>query len=102
MSIVSRGTTPTHTFKTSIDLTGVTALYITYTQAGRTILEKELSDCTITSQDITVTLTQRESLRFKEHGIVRMQIRGKFPDGSAVKSCIMEATADELLKEGII
>ena len=102
MSIVSRGTTPTHTFRTSIDLTGAAVLFITYMQAGKTILEKDLSDCTITSQDVTVTLTQKESLRFKENGLVRMQIRGKFPDGSAVKSCIMEATADELLKEGVI
>lgn len=100
--MVSRGTTSTHIFTVPIDFTEATALYITYQQLGRTVLEKELSDCTVESDKITVHLTQADTVKFKEDMPVRIQIRVKMADGSAHKSAIIETTADELLKEGVI
>jgi len=47
---VKRGTTPTNTFKTNIDLTGST-VFITYSQAGRVMFEKSGDSLEISSDD---------------------------------------------------
>lgn len=96
------GTTPTHEFAVTEDFTGATKCYITYQQFGKTVLEKDIDDVTITATKITTTLTQEETLKFDESAEVEMQIRIKMPDGSAHKSEVIKTTTDELLKEGAI
>lgn len=97
-----RGTTPKHTFTTDIDLSAAEVLYITYQQDGETILEKSKEDITVSPDKLEVELTQEETLAFEEYNDVRVQIRARFGDGSAVASNIMEAPAYEILKEGVI
>lgn len=99
---ITRGATITNVFDVSIDLTDAVVLYITYKQYGRTVLEKQLEDCTVTQDKITVDLTQAESLKFAENKSVQIQIRARLSDNSAHVSNIMETTASELLKEGVI
>ena len=72
---ITRGATITNVFDVSIDLTDAVVLYITYKQYGRTVLEKQLEDCTVTQDKITVGLTQAESLKFAENKPVQIQIR---------------------------
>lgn len=57
---------------------------------------------TITADSISVTLTQAETLMLMHDADVRMQIRAKFADGSAVASNIMQTTVSEILKDGEI
>ena len=97
-----RGTTPTHVFNTSIDLTGATVLYITYGQRGGNLIEKKLADCTVTSTAVTVVLTQEESLKLDPKSKVEIQIRAKLADQTAVASNIIETDAGKILKGGII
>lgn len=97
-----RGTTPTHIFTTDIDLSEVEVLYVTYKQAGEIKVEKELSDLTVTSEQVEVRLSQEETLSFSESGKVLVQIRGRFADGTAVACRVIEASADRILKEGVI
>lgn len=97
-----RGTTPTHTFTTDVDLTGATVLYLTYKQNGRIKVEKTIDDVTINPDSVQVTLTQKETLSFDDEGDVRIQIRARFPDDSAVASNIIKTTAQIILKEGEI
>ena len=97
-----RGTTPTHTFTTDIDLTDAEAIYITYKQNDKTVIEKEKTDLTITEDSLTVKLTQNETLAFVLDVPVRMQIRARFADGTAVASQVMSTRADVILKEGVI
>lgn len=97
-----RGTTPTHTFTTDVDLTGASVLYLTYKQNGRIKVEKTIDDVTINPESVQVTLTQKETLAFDDEGDVRIQIRARFPDGSAVASNIIKTTAQIILKEGEI
>ena len=97
-----RGTTPTHTITTDADLTGAAVIFLTYQQKGKTILELEDDRMTVTDKDIAVTLTQEETLSFDEKHDVDIQIRARFPDGSAVASNIMTTTAAEILKDGVI
>lgn len=99
---IPRGATITNEFTVPIDFTNAIALYITYQQLGRTVIEKTLNEITTTSNKLTVTLTQEEGLKLKEKLPVRIQIRGKLADNSVHVSKIIETTVDELLKEGVI
>ena len=60
---MKRGTTPTNTFKTNIDLTGA-AVFLTYSQRGRVVLEKAGDDLTVFEDAVVTRLTQKETLGF--------------------------------------
>jgi len=97
-----RGTTPTNVFTTNVDLTTATVLYISYEQNDIVVLEKSLSDCTVTATSVSVTLTQADTLAFAGGKKVFIQIRAKFGDGTAVASEIITTTADRIIKDGAI
>lgn len=101
MSGFRRGSTPRNTFRVNIDLREAT-VYLTYEQNGRTIVEKTNDDLTITEKTIVSTLSQKETLRFKQDEEVEMQIRYVLSDGTADVSNVMKATAERVLKEGEI
>lgn len=96
-----RGTTPINIFRTDVDLTNASVLFITYKQHDKDILEKSIDDVVIEKDTIMVRLSQRETLLFSE-GIVTIQIRAKFPDGSVIASNLIRTNAREILKEGEI
>ena len=98
---MKRGTTPTNTFKTNIDLTGAT-VFLTYAQRGRVVLEKTGDDLEITAEAIVTRLTQKDTLGFDALQKVSIQIRYVFPDGTAGASNIMTASVGEILKDGEI
>lgn len=97
-----RGTTPTNTFGSDTDLREAEAIYITYKQAGKTIIERELPDITVEEKTLEVTLTQEETLRFNSQQKVEIQVRAKFPGGRAIGSNIVETTVGRILKDGEI
>lgn len=107
---MTRGTTPTHTFTLPDNLKTATlsALYITYAQRGETVLEKTLSDVTISNGAITCTLTQAETLLFSVRNHARstddvaIQVRMKTSDGTAMASDIMRIPVMDVLKDGEI
>lgn len=96
-----RFTTPTHTIETDMDLTGA-RVYVTYRQNGRNVIEKTNDELTITDKTVFVHLTQQETGKFSVGNTVKVQIRYVFNDGSAGASNIMETTAEEVLKIGVI
>ena len=97
-----RGTTPTHIFKTKVDLTQASEMFITYKQNSEVKVEKAIGDITIEEEQLTTTLTQAETLTFSTLGSVEIQVRVKFPDGKALASNIIKRPAGAILKEGII
>ena len=97
-----RGTTPTHIFTTDIDLTKAEVIYLTYKQAGEIKLTRERDDMTVEEDKLTVTLDQEETLAFSTTGRVHIQIRARFPDGAAIASNIIETSAEEILRDGVI
>ena len=101
-SAIRRGTTPTNTFTTDIDLTTVKVLYVTYKQDCNTVIEKQKKDVEITPESIIVHLSQAETLRFKQDKPVEVQIRAKFYDGNAVASNIIKTSVQRILKDGEI
>ena len=98
---MKRGTTPTNTFKTNIDLTGAT-VFLTYSQRGRVVLEKTGDDLEISAEAIVTRLTQKDTLGFDALQKVSIQIRYVFPDGTAGASNIMTVAVGEILKDGEI
>ena len=98
---MKRGTTPTNTFKTNIDLTGAT-VFLTYSQRGKVVLEKTGDDLEISAEAIVTRLTQKDTLGFDALQKVSIQIRYVFPDGTAGASNIMTASVGEILKDGEI
>ena len=96
-----RGTTPKNIFDVNLDCTGAELIYITYSQHGKTIVEKTIEDVTVAEGQITVNLSQEETLRFRA-APVDIQIRVKFPDGSATASNIINTTVEKILKDGVI
>lgn len=96
-----RGTTPRHIFTVDLDLTQASEVYLTYEQ-GCYKLEKTKDDLTITPEEVSLTLTQEETLAFREKNKIYIQFRVKFPDGAAFASNIIETTIGEILKEGVI
>lgn len=104
---ITKGGTPTHTFNCNVDLSEAVALYITYAQNGRNVLEKQLDDCEITATNegcaVQCKLTQENTLAFADSNKrVEIQIRAKLADGAAFVSEIVETTVSKLLKPGAI
>lgn len=98
---MTRGTTPIHVFLVDIDLTGATELYITYSQKGTVKIEKSIEDVTIEPEQLTVTLTQEETLNLDVRSC-DIQIRAKLGDGSAVASNVIVTAVNPILKNGVI
>lgn len=103
-NIIQRGTTTTNIFEVEKDLTDASEIYVSYEQSGKVIIEKTLGNgvTVVSEEEITVDLTQKDTLALNEHYPVKMQIRAKFPSGSAVASFTMKTEVGEILKEGEI
>lgn len=95
-----RGTTPTITITTDIDLTAASNLFVTFKQGDRIVFEKTLDDVSVTENEVICELEQDNTLALKD-GMVRFQIRATIGN-SKVASNIMIASVDEILKGGEI
>lgn len=96
-----RGTTPKLTFTLPHEF-DISALFITFEQDGKQILEKTLEDVEVEGVKITLSLTQADTLAFTAPSDVKIQIRLKDSEGNAVASRVMKAGVDEILKDGVI
>lgn len=99
-----RGTTPVITFNTDLDLSEVEELFVTFSQNGETIVEKNKEEVVIDDSKIIVSLSQKDTLKFSldSNDIVSVQIRTKFRNETAVASNILKIRVKEILKDGEI
>lgn len=98
-----RGTTPINVFTTDVDLTDASVIFLTYQQFGKTVIEIEKGDRLEVEEDqISVRLTQSETLMLDPTAEVRVQIRAGFDDGSRIASNIMRLGVQDILKDGEI
>lgn len=95
-----RGTTPTITIMTDIDLSEASNLFVTFKQGDRIVFEKTLDDVVVTENTVVCELTQEDTLALKD-STVRFQIRATI-GGAKVASNIMTAQVSEILKGGAI
>ena len=96
-----RGTTPTLKFTLPFDTSTLDAVWVTIAQSGKVIINKTKSDCDLKGKDISVTLTQAETLALKEDK-TEIQMRVLTTDGIALASAIFREDTKCILKDGVI
>lgn len=86
-----RATTPTHifTFPETVEVASVSDILITYTQCGKTILQKTLDDVSIDAENnrLSLSLTQNETDSFAP-GKALVQVRAKSNNAALVSQMI--------------
>ena len=103
MAVIVTGATPTHTFKVDADLRDAIEIWITYKQDQKVRLNKTLSDGIIVKEkQVSVKLSQEDTLLFSPTQDVKIQIRAKFNDGTAIASKVIRTTAYECLRPEVI
>ena len=100
--VIQLGCTPIHYFDCPYAAGEIAVLNIAYSYGGDIVLEKSKKDCTIADGRISAKLTQEDTLKFPERAKIAVQVRIRLTSGDAVKSDVMYATTDELLKDGVI
>jgi len=100
-----RGSTPTNTFTTDIDLSGAT-LFVSYGQDGCIVIEKTGEDLDVSVVEgettIVLELSQEDTLKFRADRDVEIQIRYVMPNGSADASNIIKTKFERIIKDGVI
>lgn len=97
-----RGTTPTHTFRLSIDANTITELRITYVQLGKTVVEKTEKDVKMGEKSISLTLTQEESLEFRAGSAVEVQLKVLTNVGTVLASPVISLNVDKILNTEVL
>ena len=98
-----RGTTPTYTFTLpdGVNLEDFSSVYLTFAQNGHTVLEKTKDELEAADGGFRLLFSQADTLSFSP-GPVKIQLRARLPDGTAVASNVISTTAQEVLKDGEI
>lgn len=110
--MIVRGSTQEHIFILPFYLDMIEELFVTYSQNGKKVLEKKLSDgrLSTTNNSYIVTLSQEDTLSFtpsfltnpQKVNLVVMQLRVKLVDGRVLASDIIKEKVYDVLKEGVI
>ena len=125
--MITRGTTPYHSFVLPLKTEDISEVYITYLQNREVILDKTISDVTIIDIDdeyenasmnepledfvpsceLTIHLTQEDTLKFHfypaaEKNIAVIQIRVLTTEGEAYASEPIHERIFGILKDGVI
>ena len=125
--MITRGTTPYHSFVLPLKTEDISELYITYLQNNEIIFEKSISEIEISDIDnefenasvnepqedfvpsceLTVHLTQEDTLKFKfypaaEKNVAVIQIRVLTTEGEAYASEPIKERIFGVLKDGVI
>jgi hypothetical protein len=104
MMSITRGTTPNLVVTISgIDLTTCDSLYLTFKQDRPFLVEltKTKNDMEVSSDTLSVSFSQEETLRFDDREDVLVQLRGTM-NGKAFASDIQKMSVDAILKNGVI
>ena len=96
-----RGTTPTHTFILPFPASTITEAYISYAQFGSVRIEKTLADCTVRGSNLTLKLSQAETLRLSDKARTEIQLAVRI-DEEVYRSQIIEVETARILKEAEI
>lgn len=97
-----RGTTARITFNVPIETSEIATAYVTFDCNGVVVCEKKLSDLKLETKKVICQLTQAESLSFTPGSRVRVQLRARLKDGTAIACKIRDLAVGNVLKEGVI
>lgn len=65
-------------------------------------IRKKLSDCVVNEKSVMATLTPQETINFKEHNKLKIQLTAYFNDGSKHLSDVFYKTVKEILDEEVV
>ena len=86
---MQRATTPTHVFTLPFEASLIKEYRVTYQQNGSTVLKKTEAECKKSGNEIRVTLTQEETMKFEANKTMFIQLRVLMADGTVTASQIM-------------
>ena len=97
-----RGTTPILHFTLPFEVSELDEYWITISQRYENIkIDKTSTDCTASGSEITLTLTQEDTLKLMPDKPAYIQIRA-LKDDYAIASTIIRCSVGDILKEGVI
>ena len=98
-----RGTTPMHSFELPFGVEVIKSGVVTYVQENETILEKELTECNLEGNIVSVKLTQEETLKFNcANRYVFVQLRLLTQGGDALASDVMTIEVKRCLNSEVL
>lgn len=97
-----RGTTPTHIFTLPFEVSEIAALSVTYKQNGEVVFKKKMADCTLEGNNVTVELTQEETLQFAERNNVEIQLKAKNAAGKVIAHSVKTIPVERILDDEVI
>jgi len=97
-----RGTTPTITFNLPFNVSTINNVEVYFAQNDNLVIEKDMDACTLSGTQLSVTLTQAETLSLDDEEKVEMQARFVFVNGSVGATKVIKAKVEEILKESEI
>lgn len=98
-----RGTTPTIVYHLPAEANGIVKdIRLTFEQDGETVIEKTLADCTLDGVDLTVSLSQEETLKFNALSVIKMQMKILTFDGKIIPSKEKFVFCRDILNEEIL
>ena len=97
-----RGTTPTLKFIIPFDTSLLADAYVTLSQNGEIVIEKQLNDCSVDKRKLSVRLTQEETLKLQCDCNTEIQLRAKTLEGEALASEIFVRDTMRILRDGVI
>ena len=99
---INRGSTPTISYTLPFPAERLEAAYITIVQDEGMVIEKQLEDMTIDGNEISVKLTQQETLLLDSESGAAMQFRYRDINGDSFPTETIIFTVGGLLKDGEI
>lgn len=99
----ARGTTPTHQFRLPFEIDRVECLSITYgyRKNNEVVIKKTLEDCTVIDEYVILTLSQEDTLAFKNNSIIQVQMKVLSNSGTVVASSPYYLKVESVLDEEI-
>ena len=97
-----RGSTPLHTFTLSIDTAELLKIRITYHQLGRCVLTKTEKDATLDGYDVSVRLSEKETLAFRCSQDVDIQIKVLTKSGDVIPSDPLRVDVESCLDDEVM
>lgn len=97
-----RGTTPTHIFRIPFDTGQLKEIRISYAQDDKVLVEKTTSDCSLSDDKITATLSQEDTLKFSHRKAVEVQLKVLTTDGCVLANNVIRVSAEEVLNDEVL
>lgn len=97
-----RGSTPTHIFTLPFDASQLAEVMVIYAQNDVEVFNKGTDDCAMNGNEIKVTLTQTETLKFSHQDNVQIQIKVKLPDETILVSDVRTVSIGKCLNDEVL